>query len=209
MKRNPDQASAGAVPRNARIMDRRCAQVNRIARRFACSVALGVVAWVGIVGCSANSAAERAYEQAQRHIEQNEIEDAVRVLASIVERYPDTQVAAAAREDLTLYEGLSTAVETYPERRVRDSMIRAARAVYTFRSRRGAWPTSLAALAPRDLPEAPSDPWGRPLRYQVKPGGGYVLGCLGSDGQPGGTGEARDWFIEDRSFVARPSVDLP
>jgi len=171
-------------------------------RRGAPSVAL-LVALLVVAGCTRESAAERAYERAQQHIESDEIDEAVRELESIVETYPDTEIARTAREDLTLYRGLSAAVDAYPERRVRDTMIRTARAVYTFRSRRGSWPASLEAV------RAAADPWGRPLLYKLKPGGGYVLGCLGSDGQPGGDGEARDWFIEDRGFVSRPSVELP
>jgi general secretion pathway protein G len=154
------------------------------------------------VACTHESAATRAYERAQAHIEKDEIDAAVRELQTIVDRYPETKVASQAREDLTLYRGLTEAVATYPARRLRDSMVRAARAVYTYR-RRGSWPPSLDAV------RAPDDPWGRPFLYKVKPGGGFVLGCLGSDGQPGGEGEARDLFIEDQRFVENPSVSLP
>lgn len=156
-----------------------------------------------MLGCSKESAAERAYERVQEHIENDEIDEAIRELESIVDSYPETEVARTAREDLTLYRGLADAVDAYPERRVRDAMIRTARSVYNYRSRRGAWPVSLDAV------KAAGDPWGRPFLYKVKPRGGYVLGCFGSDGVPGGEGEARDWFIEDRSFVARPTVELP
>ena len=164
---------------------------------------LFLLALVACAACTHESAATRAYEKAQAHIEKDEIDDAVKELEAIVERYPETKIASQAKEDLTLYRGLTEAVETYPERSVRDSMIRAARQVWLYRSRRGSWPQTLDAV------RAPQDPWGRPLLYKVKPGGGYVLGCLGSDGQPGGDAEARDLFIEDRSFVRQPSVALP
>jgi hypothetical protein len=183
------------VRRSERIIGRSLGQVNG-------ALAL-TIAFVSCTACTHESAATRAYERAQAHVEKDEIDEAVRELETIVERYPETEVAGRAREDLTLYRGLTEAVESYPERRVRDSMIRAARAVYTYKGRRGSWPQTLDAV------RAPQDPWGRPLLYKVKPGGGYVLGCLGSDGQPGGEGEARDLFIEDRSFVHRPSVALP
>ena len=71
----------------------------------------------------------------------------------------------------------------------------------------GSYPTTeqgLAALrtAPADLPrwqgpylkrDIPADPWGRPYVYAA-PGqhGDYDLSSLGSDGQPGGEGEAAD-----------------
>lgn len=71
----------------------------------------------------------------------------------------------------------------------------------------GQYPTTdqgLAALrqAPQNVPrwqgpylkrDIPNDPWNRPYQY-VAPGqhGEYDLSSLGSDGQPGGTGEAID-----------------
>ncbi len=185
--------------RSERIIGRAREQVNGALRVGAPVL---VLALCSSSGCTHDAAAARAYERAQAHVESDEIEDAVRELESIVAKYPETEVAGKAREDLTLYRGLTEAVETYPERRVRDTMIRAARAVYNYR-RRGSWPKSL------DDVRAPNDPWGRPLLYKLKSGGGYVLGCLGADGQPGGEGEAQDLFIEDRSFVSRPSVTLP
>ena len=186
--------------RSERIIGRRREQVNGVLRVGAPLLALALC---GSTGCTHDAAAARAYERAQAHVEKDEIDEAVRELESIVAKYPETEIAATAREDLTLYRGLTEAVETYPERRLRDTMIRAARAVYTYRGRRGSWPTSLDAV------RAPDDPWGRPFLYKTKPGGGYVLGCLGADGQAGGEGEARDLYIEDRSFVSRPSVALP
>lgn len=40
----------------------------------------------------------------------------------------------------------------------------------------------------------PNDPWDRPYQYRVPGSGGreYQLSSFGSDGQPGGTGEAAD-----------------
>ena len=89
-------------------------------------------------------------------------------------------------------------------------MIRTGRAIYRYEDRRRRWPATLGDLVPKYLSEAPIDPWGRELVYLVKPRRrGYVLGCYGADGRPGGEGEARDWYIEDGRFVGQPSVPLP
>jgi len=98
------------VPRIERIMGRANEQVNGGMRSCALLVAL-LVALFGVTGCSDESAAQRAYERAQRHIESDEIDEAVQVLESIVETYPETEIARTAREDLTLYRGLSVAVD--------------------------------------------------------------------------------------------------
>ena len=78
----------------------------------------------------------------------------------------------------------------------------------------GAYPTSELGLSalfdkPADVERwqgpylkkpAPPDPWGRPYLYKA-PGdhGDYDLSSLGSDGQPGGVGEAADvtsWAVQ-------------
>lgn len=41
------------------------------------------------------------------------------------------------------------------------------------------------------IQEVPLDPWGRPYLYRMNEGKGYVL-SYGSDGLPGGTGDAAD-----------------
>ena len=105
---------------------------------------------------------------------------------------------------------LQQVLDTYPVRRVRDQMISTGRAIYRYEDRHRRWPKSLGELVPKYLSEAPIDPWGRELVYLVKPRRrGYVLGCYGANGRPGGEGEARDWYIEDGRFVRQPSVTLP
>jgi general secretion pathway protein G len=45
--------------------------------------------------------------------------------------------------------------------------------------------------------DIPQDPWNRPFQYRVpsqRPGHDYDLFSLGSDGAPGGTGEAADVY---------------
>lgn len=198
------------VPRNYRIIRPGDAEVNgvRIVLRRASLVAL--LALVALGGACRNSRAEKLYARATEHVERGELESAVRVYEEILDRYPDTPASERAREEVELVRGLTTAVDFYASRKVYDLMILTARAVYRFEDRRGRWPTSLDQLARGFLDQPAIDPWGRALLYATKPGRrGYVLGCYGSDGQRGGQGEARDWFIENGRFVDEPSVALP
>jgi hypothetical protein len=206
------------VPTNLRIIRSYDHKVNgacvvkvSIARRVLPWVLLWLVVMSLFVGCRGReSRAQALYDEAQEHIERSEFVDAVRLYEEILDKYPGTKVSDKAGKEISLYRGLSLAVDTYPVRRVKDQMIQTGRAVYRYEDQRRRWPKSLGELVPKYLPEAPIDPWGRELVYLVKPRRrGYVLGCYGADGRPGGEGEARDWYIEDGRFVRQPSVALP
>jgi hypothetical protein len=166
---------------------------------------------VMMLGCGGReSRAQALYDEAQEHVKRSEFVEAVRLFEEILDKFPGTKVANKTSREIELYRGLSLAVDTYPVRRVRDQMISTGRAIYRYEDRHRRWPKSLGELVPKYLSEAPIDPWGRELVYLVKPRRrGYVLGCYGANGRPGGEGEARDWYIEDGRFVRQPSVTLP
>jgi len=206
------------VPTNLRIIRSNDREVNgacvvkeSIARRVVPLTMLVLVVMSSWVGCGGReSRAQALYDEAHEHVERAEFVDAVRLYEEILDKYPGTSVSEKVGKEISLYRGLSLAVDTYPVRRVRDQMIQTGRAIYRYEDRRGRWPKSLGDLVPQYLSEAPVDPWGRELVYGVKPRRrGYVLGCYGADGRPGGEGEARDWYIEDGRFVRQPSVELP
>lgn len=206
------------MPTNLRIIrpyDRKvngaCVVKKSIARRIAPLLMMVFVATSLFVGCRGREReAQALYDEAQEHVERAEFVDAVRLYEEILDKYPGTAVSDKASSEISLYRGLSLAVDTYPVRRVKDQMILTGRAIYRYEDRRRRWPKSLGDLVPQYLSEAPIDPWGRKLVYLVKPRRrGYVLGCYGADGRPGGEGEARDWYIEDGRFVRQPSVKLP
>jgi hypothetical protein len=177
---------------------------------LALSVLLIVLACLTFACSGREGRAQKLYEKARTHIEQTEFDEAVRLYQEILDKYPGTEASKRAREEIVLYRGLSTAVDSYPVRRVRDQIVLTARAIYRYEDRRRKWPRSLGQLTPDYLSEPPIDPWGRELIYFVKPRGrGYLLGCYGSDGRLGGDGDARDWYIEDGRFVKKPSVELP
>ena len=194
-----------------RIIRRDTRQVNgrvaRNARSWTRPVVLGVaLTLLTVMGCSERRA-NKLYESARVHVENGEFDDAVTVLETIVNLYPDTEAAERAAAEITLYRGLSTAVTSYPQRHARDRIVTTARGLYNYRRRHGSWPKALDDLKPRFVDEEPIDPWGRPFLYRVR-GRRYVLASLGSDGAAGGTEDAQDWYIEDGRFVSRPTLEL-
>lgn len=171
------------------------------ARAVACAVAsLSIV--IALSGCGGpERRAERLWRQALDHVAQGDTSGAVVDLQRILDEYPDTEVAGRARKQIVLYRGLESAVQSYPTRRAREVMIQVARAIESFRSRERRFPSGLADLVPSRLPSVPLDPWDHPLQYEVV-AGRYRLRCLGSDGLPGGSGDAADLLVVNGDFVA-------
>jgi len=189
------------VPENHAIIAIRSARVNEAFVRRAIASVFAMCAFA-FVAC-AEREARALYERAQQHVERGEYALAVELLDRIVAEHPEGETARRAREERTLYVGLAAAVDTYAVRRVNDGIVRTARALYLHRGRHGAWPAQLSELRGVET----VDPWGRVLRYAIKPRGrGFVLGSYGADGAPGGSGENADRFVEDGRFVDRPSV---
>jgi len=149
----------------------------------------------------------KMYDMAMEQIESGEIENAVAAFNEVVDKYPRTRVASRARDAILLYQGLAEAVRSYPVRTAREMMVQTGRALERYRARHRSWPESLDRLMPDYIHEPPVDSWGRVMLYErIRKGRGYVLACYGSDGEPGGDGEATDWFVESGSFVRSPSV---
>jgi hypothetical protein len=144
--------------------------------------------------------AERLYRQAQERVERGDTQAAVALMQDLIDRYPDAQIAAKARDQIILYRGLAHAVESYPARRAREAMVQIARAIESYRSASGRWPSSLEDLVPSKLPSIPADPWGRAFDYAVL-GRGYRLRCLGSDGSAGGEADAADVLVVNGEFT--------
>lgn len=162
-------------------------------------------------GCATDeSRARKLFHEAHALVDEDRIEEAVLVLDEILDKYPDTDVAAKARAEAETYRNLADAIHRYPSHSALDVMVRTGRAIERYRWRRGAYPESLAALVPDFLDERPLDPWRRELRYRRKgPKRGYVLACYGSDGEPGGEAEAADLIADNGRFVDRPRGPLP
>jgi Type II secretion system (T2SS), protein G len=195
----------------ARIMGRRRSEVNGSgvelgteSRVWIAALALVAVS-MAFVSCGGGERrADRLWREAVDRAGNNDTEGAVRLMQKIIDDYPDTPVAAKARDQIVVYRGLAHAVQTYPMRRARELMVHVARAVETYRHQKGRPPASLDDLVPALLPALPQDPWGRPFRYALE-GKTYRLHCDGADGVPGGTGDDADLVVVDGDFVTAPS----
>ncbi len=181
-------------------MRRRFSGVNARALRGVIALLAVVALAAGAAGCR-EQRAERLYLEAGRKVERGDLQGAIDRYERILREYPDSRTAERAKSDLVLYRGLLEASRKFPLRRAGDLLVQTARAVERFHRESGRWPGSLEDLVPRYLSAAPVDPWGRPLDYRAKAGGGYVLGCRGADGATGGEGENADLVVEDGKWV--------
>ena len=170
--------------------------------RATCLVALALLA-AGVYflpSMMREARARRALDAAvagSRGIEKDEAPEAVAGLLRAVERdYPGTDAARRAASMRPVYEGVAMARAMYPVRAALDILRQTARAVEQRRERGGELPASLDQLVPSDMEKLPQDPWGRPLRYRAS-ASQYEVSSLGSDGAPGGSGDAADLFVAD------------
>ncbi len=145
--------------------------------------------------------AERLWRRAIERVEKGETQAAVDDLQKIITNYPDARIAAKAREQIVVYRGLATAVQSYPMRRARELMIQLARAVEGRKRQNAEIPASLDDLVPGVFASVPVDPWGHPFIFEAT-SRGYRLSCLGADGVPGGDGDGADLSIVDGAFTA-------
>lgn len=112
-------------------------------------------------------------------------------------------------QSLVLYEGVGVpsfadptpAKDAMRAKRTREAIGFVAGMIESYRKQNGAFPLSLIALrqqvaqtqprAARWIGMALNDGWDRPLNYK-RNADGYALGSFGSDGEPGGAGDAAD-----------------
>jgi hypothetical protein len=161
-----------------------------------------VVAAIASTSCGGDDRrADRLWRAATERVEKGDTSGAIDRLQEIVDKYPDSAIAPKAREQLVVYKGLASAVQRYPSRRARETLIQLARAIESYRKENGRAPVVLEALAPGKLASIPVDPWGHPYAYAVTPNG-YRLICWGSDGAPGGVADAEDQVVVNGEFAA-------
>ena len=153
------------------------------------------VAAVGVAGCGgAERDAARALDRALADPSRPPAE--IRAdLERIVATWPETPAARRARRELESAGAIDRALARGLSLRAWDAVRSVARAVERYRARHGRLPDDLQDLLPGLLDERPLDPWGRPVVY-TRRGRDYLVVSYGSDGLPGGSGEARDFVVE-------------
>jgi len=202
------------VPLDFRIIERDVHQVNGLSAPWSngrcirrCVTCLALI--VMLAACGADGS-EELYRQATDHVREGELLQAVELLERLVDDYPDSPRVGRALEDLELYRDLARVEQNFPVQQAEATLVKTARALERYRQQRGGWPQGLDDLIPQYLTETPLDPWGRPLSYRRKlRGSGFLLACLGADGEPGGSGPAVDLYVEDGMMVSAPSVSWP
>ena len=200
MRPLPTQFEVSAVPGSARIIERRLREVNseRGFRRMLPIAFLLASALVLTACASDETRAERLYDKSAERLDHQDYRGAIEIYEQVVREYPETETARKAREDITHYRNLVGAIDNFPSHTANDLMISTARAIHQYRRKHRSYPESLDQLVPDQLDRVESDPWGRPLGYTRK-GSGFELVCYGSDGEPGGSGDAADLFADQRS----------
>ena len=188
----------------ARIMRRRGNEVNTRTRevRMIFVIVFFVALLTSVSSCGpGDGSAERLWRQAEEHVERGDTQGAIDRLQKIIDRYPDARVAETARAQIVVYRGLQSAVQAYPARRARASMVTVARAIEAFKRETARLPVTLDELVPARIPSVPVDPWNRPFVYEPA-ARGYKLSCYGADGTPGGAADAADLLVADGEFVS-------
>ena len=167
---------------SARIMGRRGIDVNTRAHfmkmffKIFFAVSFSVVIVLFTSSCTEERRAERLWRQTIERVQKGDTAGAVERLQKIIDQYPDSEIAAKARQQIVVYRGLVSAVESYPMRRSRELMVQIARAIENFRREHDRVPAALSDLVPGKLSEIPEDPWGHPFVYEPA-GRSYRLKC--------------------------------
>jgi hypothetical protein len=169
------------------------------------SILLSLLAALALLlgGCSSDDGARILYDRAEQLQKQGKYQEAMEKLQEIQERYPRSDLAPVARQELQSLRDLVTAGQRYPTDQAVALVRRTGRAVEKFKVDEGRLPRGLDELVPGWLERLEEDPWDRPVRYETT-AAGYRLACYGADGKPGGRGQNQDVIVENGEFVLGP-----
>ncbi|MEE4298065.1 MAG: type II secretion system protein GspG [Pseudomonadales bacterium] len=119
-------------------------------------------------------------------------------LEALIERWPESEAARRAAEELESLDALAEATARGLSLRAWDAVRSVAQAAERFRLRHGRFPKDVRELIPRYIEDRVADPWGGEVLY-VASGRGYKVISYGSDGMPGGTGDAADVMVDSQT----------
>lgn len=158
-----------------------------------------VLALVLSAGC-AERRAERALRRAQALEQDRRAAQAREQLSEIVRRWPKTRAAQRARLEIEWLDDLDQGVQRGRVLLVWDAVRRVSHAAEAFRLARGRYPERFDELVPVFVPGPVLDPWGHPVGY-LRTKDGYQAISFGSDGIPGGSGDAADLLVQNGQVV--------
>lgn len=172
--------------------------------RMRARIVIVVAAMVVLTACS-ESRATRLAKRAEAQAREEKYTEAIATMQTVEARFPRTMAGRGARKQILLYQGLLDAELKKDRRRAKDEMLALARELLEYHQSLHRYPRSLDEIDPLGaLPR--EDPWSGEYRYEsTGVGAGYRLECLGSDGAPGGEGDAQDLLVVSGTFVK----DLP
>lgn len=152
-------------------------------------------------GCSEGRAG-RAFRAATEDAQNRPSAEVRTELQRVIERWPHTRAADLARREIEWMDDLEKSSFNGRALLAWDAVRRVGQAVERYRMRRGRYPERYADLVPLWLPGPIDDPWGQPIGYLRTPRG-YQVVCFGSDGIPGGQGDATDVIVENGRAIRR------
>ena len=169
---------------------------------------LGVLLLLLPAGCSGESAAERAFEEATSRQGERPLGQVREQLQQIIARWPETHAARKAQRELEWVETLLAAEARGPSLLAWDAVREVASAAEKFRLAHGRYPARLSEMVPRFLDGVVRDPWGFDVDYH-RTRKGYQVVCYGEDGIPGGSDLGTDLVIDTGQVVRGPRTATP
>lgn len=161
------------------------------------SVVMACIFVVLLASCSEEKDAQQALRSAMSDSDRP-VSELRADLQSLIERWPESEAAKRAQEELESFDALAESTARGLSLRAWDAVRTVAQAAERFRLRHGRYPKDVRELIPRYLEERVADPWGGDVLF-VASGKGYKVISYGSDGMPGGIDDAADVMVDSRT----------
>jgi hypothetical protein len=156
-----------------------------------------------LISCANNEnpQADLILEEAHKASMEGDYGLASTLLEEIINKYPNTSAASIAAEEYDTFKNFAQRAKEEKTRELVDKVKQVAKAVESYKYKKGKLPKNLDELIPKYLPSRVTDIWDNPILYkQLK--GGYIIASFGKDGIPGGTGNNKDIFFQNGKIVS-------
>lgn len=172
---------------------------------------------VGCVDTQGDKAGE-LYDMVDKYGRERRYDDAIEILQRIRIDYENTEYATLAEQEISKYQGLKEMLVDNKARSLEGNFQSIGVALENYRARYQAFPVTRKGVEKLSEVMVPKweDPWGNIIHYKPLYSSpdiprhmpdGYVLGCFGKDGLPGGEGLDKDYFFQNNAMVERISMN--